>query len=514
MQSAQKRRYTVNAGSFRRDILEKFSFWMKGLRHTIPNRRKKRKDPLEQLSTMDRIQNLPMDLRDLLRSIRMKAKYALFLVLVVVLVIIEKENKIISKVSDKLNLKQMPQNIFEINSTDSNIAYAENGSLISLSELDSAFSQFRKKLVNVTLQLGGSDPFLADGPKAPRRHILLMATTRTGSSFVGEFFNQQGNIFYLFEPLWHIERTVSFQSIGANSVGSSVIYRDALQHLLHCDLHILENFISPPPENHLTGFMFRRGSSKSLCEDPVCTPFVKKAFEKYHCKNRRCGPLNMTLAMEACLSKDHVAIKAVRIRQLEYLRALVEDPLLDMRIIQLVRDPRAVLASRMVAFSGKYESWKKWALEGAAPIRKDEVLRLRGNCENIRLSAELGLRQPDWLRGRYMLIRYEDIARFPLEKAKEMYRFAGITLTPQVEEWIMKNTQASQENNGIYSTQKNSSEQFEKWRYSIPFKLAQVVQDVCAPAMKLFGYKLASDLETLTNRSISLLEDRVNFWVT
>ncbi|XP_040291524.1 carbohydrate sulfotransferase 3 [Bufo bufo] len=463
---------------------------------------------------MDKLQYILMNLRDVLRTIRMKAKYALFLVLVVVLVIIEKENKIISKVSDKLILKQMPPNIFEINSTDSNIVYSENGSLLSLSELDSAFSQLRKQLVNVTLQLGGSNPFPAGLPKMPRRHILLMATTRTGSSFVGEFFNQHGNMFYLFEPLWHIERTVSFESTGANAVGSAIVYRDVLQQLLLCDLHILENFISPPPEDHLTRFLFRRGSSKSLCEDPVCTPFVKKAFEKYHCKTRRCGPLNMTLAMEACLKKEHVAIKAVRIRQLGFLRTLVEDPRLDMRIIQLVRDPRAVLASRMVAFSGKYESWKKWALEGAAPIHEDEVQKLRGNCESIRLSAELGLSQPGWLRGRYMLMRYEDIARSPLEKAKEMYRFAGITLTPQVEEWIIKNTQAPQDSNGIYSTQKNSSEQFEKWRFSIPFKLAQVVQDVCAPAMKVFGYKLANDLETLTNQSISLLEDKVNFWVT
>lgn len=421
---------------------------------------------------------------------------------------------LVYRVSDKLNLKQMPQNLFEINSTDSNLVYAENGSLVSLSELDSAFFQFRKRLANVTLQFGGSNAFLSDIPKPTRKHILLMATTRTGSSFVGEFFNQQGNIFYLFEPLWHIERTVTFESMGANAVGSAIVYRDVLQQLLLCDLYILENFISPTPEDHLTRSLFRRGSSKSLCEDPVCTPFVKKAFEKYHCKNRRCGPLNMTLAMNACLNKQHVAIKAVRIRQLEFLKTLVEDPRLDMRIIQLVRDPRAVLASRMVAFSGKYESWKKWALEGAAPIPEDEVQKLRGNCDNIRLSAELGLRQPKWLQGRYMLIRYEDIARFPLQKAKEMYKFAGITLTPQVKEWIIKNTQASQDNSGIYSTQKNSSEQFEKWRFSIPFKLAQVVQEVCEPAMRLFGYKLAYDLETLTNRSISLLEDKANFWVT
>ncbi|XP_006121561.1 carbohydrate sulfotransferase 3 [Pelodiscus sinensis] len=459
---------------------------------------------------MDKGHTLPQDIRDLRHCLRMKSKYAILLVFVVALVIIEKENNIISRVSDKL--KQTPQSLMEANSTDPGLVLSENGSLLSLSELDSAFLQLKSQLQNVTLQLGGSrEPAMA---QEPRRHVLLMATTRTGSSFVGEFFNQQGNIFYLFEPLWHIERTVSFEPGGANAVGSALVYRDVLKQLFLCDLYILENFITPLPEDHLTPFMFRRGSSRSLCEDPVCTPFVKKVFEKYHCKNRRCGPLNVTLAAEACLHKDHMALKTVRIRQLEFLRPLVEDPRLDMRIIQLVRDPRAVLASRIVAFSGKYETWKKWASEGEAPLNEDEVQRLRGNCESIRLSAELGLKQPAWLQGRYMLIRYEDIARSPLQNAKEMYRFAGISLTPQVEEWIQKNTQAPQDSNGIYSTQKNSSEQFEKWRFSIPFKLAQVVQSVCGPAMSLFGYKLASNPETLTNRSISLLEERRAFWIT
>ncbi|XP_053840260.1 carbohydrate sulfotransferase 3 isoform X3 [Vidua macroura] len=358
------------------------------------------------------------------------------------------------------------------------------------------------------LQLAG------DGDPGPRRHVLLMATTRTGSSFVGEFFNQQGSIFYLFEPLWHVEKTVTFLPGGASAVGSALVYRDVLKQLFLCDLYILENFISPVPEGHLTPFLFRRGSSHSLCEEPVCTPSTKKVFEKYYCKNRRCGPLNITLAAEACRHKQHVALKTVRIRQLEFLQPLVEDPRLDLRIIQLVRDPRAVLASRMVAFSGKYETWKKWASEGEAPLREEEVQRLRGNCESIRVSAELGLRRPGWLRGRYMLVRYEDVARAPLQKAREMFRFAGLPLTQQVEEWIGRNTQAPHDGNGVYSTCKNSSEQFDKWRFSMPFKLAQVVQDACAPAMQLFGYKLASSPTALANRSFSLLEEAQPAWVT
>ncbi|XP_063020308.1 carbohydrate sulfotransferase 3 isoform X2 [Melospiza melodia melodia] len=450
---------------------------------------------------------LPQDARELLHCLKMKSKYAILLVFVISLVIIEKENNFISRVSDRL--KQSPQALAEANSTELSPAAAKNGSLASLQELDAAFSQLRSHLYNITLQLAG-DP----GDPGPRRHVLLMATTRTGSSFVGEFFNQQGSIFYLFEPLWHVEKTVNFLPGGASAVGSALVYRDVLKQLLLCDLYILENFISPVPEGHLTPFLFRRGSSHSLCEEPVCTPSTKKVFEKYYCKNRRCGPLNITLAAEACRRKQHVALKTVRIRQLEFLQPLVEDPRLDLRIIQLVRDPRAVLASRMVAFSGKYETWKKWASEGEAPLREEEVQRLRGNCESIRVSAELGLRRPRWLRGRYMLVRYEDVARAPLQKAREMFRFAGLPLTRQVEEWIGRNTQAPPDGNGVYSTCKNSSEQFDKWRFGMPFKLAQVVQDACGPAMRLFGYKLAGSPAALANRSFSLLEEAQPAWVT
>lgn len=368
--------------------------------------------------------------------------------------------------------------------------------------MDSAFTLMKRRLENYSEH--------QEVMRRGRKHILLLATTRTGSSFVGEFFNQQGdNMFYLFEPLWHVEKMLTLETGGTNATAAAKAYRDVLQQLFLCDFSLLESFIEPLPVDHITTALFRRESSSSLCEDPVCSPFIKGVFERYHCKTRRCGPLNLTTASESCLQKEHRAIKSVRVRQLETLRPLAEDPRLDVKFIQLVRDPRAVLASRMVAFAAKYKNWKQWAMDGDVPIDDDEVRKLKGNCDNIRMSAEIGLRQPPWLRGRYMLVRYEDIARFPMRKATEMYRFTGIPFTPRVKSWILKNTQASKETSGVYSTQKNSSEQVEKWRFSLPFKIAQVVQRVCGPTLKLFGYKFVSSEEMLTDKSVSLIEDKV-----
>ncbi|XP_016111100.1 carbohydrate sulfotransferase 3-like [Sinocyclocheilus grahami] len=424
----------------------------------------------------------------------MRIKYTISVIFIVALVIIEKENNIISQVSDKLTPKLTPLLLL-------------SASLLSAAQHNISTDISSHQHVNPHLE--NSTRSIQQSAAGGRKHILLLATTRTGSSFVGEFFNQQGsNMFYLFEPLWHVERMLTIETGGTNASVAGPAYRDVLRQLLLCDFSLLESFIEPPPQDHVTAALFRRESSQSLCEDPVCTPFVRKVFERYHCRVRRCGPLNLTLASQSCMQKQHRVIKSVRVRQLETLQPLAEDPRLDMTFIQLVRDPRAVLASRMVAFSSKYNVWKRWAVDGDIPVDEDEVRKLKGNCDNIRTSAEIGLKQPPWLRERYMLVRYEDIARFPMRKAAEMYDFIGIPFTAKVEEWILKNTQASKEVSGVYSTQKNSSEQVEKWRFSIPFKLVQLVQKVCGPTMTLFGYKFAENKDMLTDKSVSLIEER------
>lgn len=114
------------------------------------------------------------------------------------------------------------------------------------------------------------------------KHVLLMASTRTGSSFVGEFFNQHGeSMFYLFEPLWHVERMLFPAAEANNGTLLPEIYRDLLQALFLCDFSPLEKFISPPPQDHVTPDLFRRESSMALCEEPVCTPEIKDIFERY-----------------------------------------------------------------------------------------------------------------------------------------------------------------------------------------------------------------------------------------
>lgn len=186
------------------------------------------------------------------------------------------------RVSDKLIQRQTPQQTPQTPVDYSNTT--QNGSLAMLKMLLSQltgrkgnYSSLSEEQEEVELDDLGSH-------SGGRKHILLLAATRTGSSFVGEFFNQhKENMFYLYEPLWHVERMLTMATEANNGTLLAEVYRDVLQGLFLCDFSPLEKFISPPPQDHVTPALFRRESSLSLCEDSVCSPVIKDVFERY-CK--------------------------------------------------------------------------------------------------------------------------------------------------------------------------------------------------------------------------------------
>ncbi|XP_061421228.1 carbohydrate sulfotransferase 3-like [Lethenteron reissneri] len=466
---------------------------------------------------------------------RTRIKHFIVLLLIAVLVIIEKENHVISRVTEKLSENSISGKVFSYNEPNSRSMASQNSSLstAAVSMTNDASSPRpradRNGTVRAARRLAPHQTNVSSVPPKPsRKHIVLLTTTRTGSSFIGEFFNQHKGMFYLFEPFWHVERTVKLAGpYTASATALSIVYRDVLRQLLLCDVPSLEGFLEPPPQEHVTGALFRRGSSQALCEEPACgggvggrassSSSTGSTRERFPCRMRRCEALNLTLAAQACLLREHVAIKTVRIRNLPTLRAVVDDPRLDVKIIQLVRDPRAVLASRMVAMPGQYEAWEKWKLTGAKPDDLD-ISRIKNTCDNMKITAEMGWSGGQWLRGRYMLARYEDVSREPLAKAQEMYRFAGVDMDASVVRWIERNTRATEpmvavkrvlDIGDVFSTARNSAKQAERWRLSIPFAFVQAVQEVCAPTLRMFGYRLATSALDLANMNVSLVEEHI-----
>ncbi|XP_076156893.1 carbohydrate sulfotransferase 1 [Alosa pseudoharengus] len=354
-----------------------------------------------------------------------------------------------------------------------------------------------------------------------RRHILLFAATRSGSSFTGQLLNQHPDIFYVYEPLFHVWQSFTNGSCCHRRAPERRellgAYRDLLLNLFTCRLGFLESYIHPPPQDHVTAALFRSSSSLALCSPPVCPEaggvdlsLSASQPEEAWC-HKKCRALNLTVASEACRQRGHVAIKAVRVPRVADLRTLSEDPRLDLRIVHLVRDPRAVLASRMGVFSG-FRAWRIWNATGRQP-RYVDLAQIGHTCRDMEASADTGLLQrPGWLRGRYLLLRYEDLALRPEDKARDIYRFLGLDgVHPRVLRWIAHNTNvtnAPAEWHYKYSTARDSKAAAESWRLRLHFSIVQAVQSLCNSTLALLGYKQVQSVEELRNLSHSLVEPR------
>ncbi|XP_053742596.1 carbohydrate sulfotransferase 1-like [Synchiropus splendidus] len=351
-----------------------------------------------------------------------------------------------------------------------------------------------------------------------RTHILILATTRSGSSFVGQLFNQHPEVFYLFEPLYHLQLTLLPRLAQSRNQAERRVMlgaaRDLLRALLHCRLESLESYIRPRPANHSTDKLFRRGASRTLCSPPACEASLGPEerslvlADEGECV-KRCGPLNVSVAADTCRAKRHAAIKTVRIPQISDLRALVEDPRLNLKVVQLVRDPRGILASRIETFRDTYRLWRLWRATGRRPHNLD-LGQINTVCEDFRRSVSTGLSRPPWLRGRYMLLRYEDLARFPLRMAQQLYSFLGLALDPSVKEWILNNTRGSSDLSARqkFTTVRDSAANAENWRVKLSFDMVAYTQTACQPLLDMLGYKTVFHPRDLRNLSRSLVEDR------
>ncbi|NXU48147.1 CHST4 sulfotransferase, partial [Turnix velox] len=336
--------------------------------------------------------------------------------------------------------------------------------------------------------------------KSSQVHILVLSSWRSGSSFTGQLFSQHPNVFYLMEPAWHVWMRMYHNSATVLQMA----VRDLLRSVFLCDMSVFDAYMSTQRK---MSDLFQWETSRALCSPPACESFSRTdIITSGDCKTM-CSKLPFSKVEEACKTYSHVVVKEVRFFDLKVLYPLLTDPSLNLKIIHLVRDPRAVFRSRENTVSElKYDTnIVMRTVKTTAEMQPYDTMQIicQSQAEMYRLGSQA---PPDFLKDRYLMVRYEDIVRDPLAEAAELYRFAELDFTPELQRWVHNITHGKGQGERTFVIgSRDAMTVSQAWRKSLSFQKIQKVQNVCKNAMDLLGYRLLRSEKEQKNMMLDLL---------
>ncbi|XP_011669653.2 carbohydrate sulfotransferase 1-like [Strongylocentrotus purpuratus] len=302
---------------------------------------------------------------------------------------------------------------------------------------------------------------------AKRGQIIIVTTKRSGSSFIGELFNSNPEVFYMYEPLSQVTYDVLKHRID-NRQAESLIFL-LWNHTLRCNY----STFSHGPKNWL-----RRSGGLNTCQVSGALKSSELLCPVRKTPERKVGPIISKL----CLDHPYTVLKTIRVKDIKDLRVFLEDPSLNLKIIYLVRDPRAVMNSR-----------RKLKAPNADLLRRkgpdaDEIKDL---CEHMARNLQYKDDPPSWLKGKYMLVRFEDVAEDPIEQTQRIYQHVGIKIHQDVLGWLKNNTHGNKGHGtgGPFSRTRDTDNVINAWKNSISEEVREEVERKCSHVMDALSYR-------------------------
>ncbi|NWH76181.1 CHST7 sulfotransferase, partial [Piaya cayana] len=192
----------------------------------------------------------------------------------------------------------------------------------------------------------------------------------------------------------------------------------------------------------------------------------------------------------------------------------LREPGLDLRVVQLFRDPRAVHNSRLKARQALLRESVQVLRSrlradprgrrppppllpepgrGAPPQHRAEFFlggALEVICQAWLRDLLLARRSPPWLRRRYTQLRYEDLVREPRAQLRRLLRFAGLPVPPALEAFALNMTRGA-----AYSSERpflisarDAREAVRAWRERLSRQQVRQVEAACGDAMSILAY--------------------------
>ncbi|KAJ7311814.1 hypothetical protein JRQ81_006124 [Phrynocephalus forsythii] len=338
--------------------------------------------------------------------------------------------------------------------------------------------------------------------KPTRVHVLIVSSWRSGSSFVGQLFSQHPDVFYLMEPAWHVWATM--HQNGARALHMAV--RDLVRSVFKCDMSVFDAYL--PWKRNLSD-LFQWAVSRALCTKPACEYFERTEMTSESSCKTLCGKYPFSKVEEACKTYSHVVLKEVRFFDLRVLYPLLTDPTLNLKIIHLVRDPRAVVKSREQSMKALSRDNGIVLNTNGTKVDDSQYKVMQEICRShVQIYETATLKPPDFLKGRYLMIRFEDLVRDPLAEISAMYRFTDLRLTGKLESWVYNITHGqgpSQRREAFQITSRDAVNVSQAWRNVLPFRKVKEVQEVCKGALNILGYQLVDSEKEQKDLSVELV---------
>ncbi|XP_022090655.1 carbohydrate sulfotransferase 2-like [Acanthaster planci] len=183
-----------------------------------------------------------------------------------------------------------------------------------------------------------ADPTGIDnGRSAVGSRVVLLTSMRTGSSFIGEIFGRNDDIFYLFEP--GLALLTELHSQGALFL--QPIYMDMLSAIFHCNTSSLNFYIK---------WLSRQYPLEVKKKVPRLFDLVCYKWPTGR-TGLACRKIDADLFERKCREKRHIAVKSIRIWDIGMFQPLIQDGNVKLKVVHLVRDPRGMTASRVLAMN-------------------------------------------------------------------------------------------------------------------------------------------------------------------
>jgi hypothetical protein len=281
-----------------------------------------------------------------------------------------------------------------------------------------------------------------------KKRILIVTTWRSGSTFLGDLIKSAPGVFYSFEPLLYLD----------NHPGSKT---ELIQSLFHCRFSL--GYLRSA--NGLTGLpndMQRNKRvwsecihNRTLCSDPEFVAHLCSSF-----------PIHL--------------IKTVRFRVRELPALLESDPVLskELKIIHLVRDPRAIMTSRAKL---------KWCQNN--PACKNASRLCADMEEDLQLMNGLVTRFPN----QHYRLKFEDLAVDVEMETDKLFRFLEMPVTVSTRAFLdshtKSNDQKMKENflDFDHSTYRKSDAVAYGWKKKMGEKVTANITEICKAALEMLN---------------------------